>query len=457
MSRRRSSGWRVPPFVGLSVLGHVLLYLVLSSSGVGRGCMHAPGGGAELPPVASLGGSANATTPDELDLACLAEKLLAAGARAAWCLLPVVGDDRACMSDAAVTFAELRAACRIERPIEITMIEPEVLNPFAERPDPAKEQEELEQKLEEERKKQDQRDAPGQVVEIAPPAVELAPDDARYVSEYDSRVERETRGPTGKPVGTREPAPTPPQAKPNPEARPQPPSTAPPAPGSKGPGALAMRGRTGTGTGQGPEKRVPGGSPEGREVTEDGIGEKRGEGDVAGGEGPAEPRGGGDGNPLPRMEDLRPSQDTIARAVGGGSSDHLPDVDEGAETLLNTKRWRYASFFNRVKRAVAQNWHPDVAYSLRDPTGQIYGTKPRLTILKVVLRPDGTIRDLFVQKPCGVDFLDDEAVRAFREAQPFPNPPAGLVNPDSQLITFTFGFYFVIEERSSWKIFRYSN
>ena len=160
-------------------------------------------------------------------------------------------------------------------------------------------------------------------------------------------------------------------------------------------------------------------------------------------------REGQDGSPgspesLPQVGDLRPSDDVVAQAVGVGSSDYLKDVDEGADTLLNTKRWKYASFFNRVKRGVAQSWQPDQAYRLRDPTGQIYGLKNRFTVLKVSLQPDGTLRDVLVEKPCGVDFLDDEAVTAFREAQPFPNPPPGLVDQDSKLITFRFGFYFEI-------------
>ena len=53
-----------------------------------------------------------------------------------------------------------------------------------------------------------------------------------------------------------------------------------------------------------------------------------------------------------------------------------------------------------------------------------------------------------------VDFLDDEAVTAFRDAQPFPNPPPGLVDPDSKLITFRFGFYFEISGAPTFRVFR---
>ena len=98
-----------------------------------------------------------------------------------------------------------------------------------------------------------------------------------------------------------------------------------------------------------------------------------------------------------------------------------------------------------MKRSVAAAWHPEVTYSLRDPTGKIYGVKNRHTVLKVSLKPDGSVHKMVVEKPSGVDFLDEEALSAFEDAQPFPNPPLGLVDKDSNLITFRFGFYFEID------------
>ena len=44
-----------------------------------------------------------------------------------------------------------------------------------------------------------------------------------------------------------------------------------------------------------------------------------------------------------------------------------------------------------------------------------------------------------MEKSSGVEFLDDEAVAAFERAQPFPNPPPGLV--DHGEVHFTFGFF----------------
>ncbi len=52
---------------------------------------------------------------------------------------------------------------------------------------------------------------------------------------------------------------------------------------------------------------------------------------------------------------------------------------------------------------------------------------------------------------------NNEAVQAFRAAQPFPNPPPGLIDRNSQTITFRFGFFFEIGDGGGLKIFRYSN
>src|SRR5260221_106145 len=51
---------------------------------------------------------------------------------------------------------------------------------------------------------------------------------------------------------------------------------------------------------------------------------------------------------------LRPTPEMLARAIGkgAGSPDYLRDIDDGESTALNAKKFKYASFFNRVKRAV---------------------------------------------------------------------------------------------------------
>ena len=89
-----------------------------------------------------------------------------------------------------------------------------------------------------------------------------------------------------------------------------------------------------------------------------------------------------------------PSEEQLARAIGGGTQDALKDIDDGDETALNSKRWRFASFFNRVKRQVAEHWHPDEVYRQRDPTGAVYGRRNRYTELRVQLKPDGRLSNV---------------------------------------------------------------
>ena len=90
----------------------------------------------------------------------------------------------------------------------------------------------------------------------------------------------------------------------------------------------------------------------------------------------------------------------------------------------------------RPKQAVSSKWDPNGKLKQKDPTGKYYAD--RTTVLGVALRPDGTLADVYVVKPCGLDWLDVEAVAAFERAAPFSNPPPALV--ENGYIRFTFGF-----------------
>jgi TonB family protein len=165
------------------------------------------------------------------------------------------------------------------------------------------------------------------------------------------------------------------------------------------------------------------------------------------------PRGGGTPGGAPPM--LVPTDQQLARVVGGTTQDALKDVDDGEETALNSKKWRFASFFNRVKRQVAEHWHPEEAYRRRDPTGAVYGRQNRYTELRIQLKPDGRLANVALAQPSGLEFLDDEAIEAFKEAQPFPNPPRQLVE-SSGLINFRFGFLFDLNGPPQMRWFRYN-
>jgi TonB family protein len=152
-------------------------------------------------------------------------------------------------------------------------------------------------------------------------------------------------------------------------------------------------------------------------------------------------RDGAERRELPSLEALAPTLGTIARISGSPSSDFVEGVPEGEGTFLNAKEFKYATFFYRVRDSVGGVWLNRVnrEYRMRDPTGSIYGVRDRQTTLNIRLDLKGNIEEVRVQQSCGLDFLDALAVEAFRLAEPFPNPPAGIADADG-MIRFNFGF-----------------
>ena len=167
-----------------------------------------------------------------------------------------------------------------------------------------------------------------------------------------------------------------------------------------------------------------------------------------------QPSGGASGGA--RAEEWRallPSLGPEDLARKDGSIDHLDDLDQGDATFLNTREYRHAWFFNRVKRSVQRRWRAVEVHRRHDPRGRVYGVRDRLTVVEVVLTPEGVLDDISVNKDSGIAFLDEVALQAFRDAQPFPNPPAALRDGDGR-IRFKFGFHLEIDGRG-FRTYRY--
>ena len=126
-------------------------------------------------------------------------------------------------------------------------------------------------------------------------------------------------------------------------------------------------------------------------------------------------------------------------SVGHGTPEDVKGVAAGDETVLNTRAYKHSWFFNRVMGALYQHWRANEAHRAHDPSGKVYGIRDRRTIIAVVLDRSGRLVDVQVKVSSGAPHLDDEAVAAFRRAQPFPNPPSELRDPDGH-IRFPMGF-----------------
>jgi TonB family protein len=356
------------------------------------------------------------------------------------------------------------SAANDDRPMEIESLVDELRRPDEKTPEERKREEEL-------KKEEEDKNPHGQVVDLARPAIEQRPDNARFVSEYDVKVEHETRGAHGRDQLGGRAASVPPQGAPD-VSMPVPGTTGGPGtpagkPGKPGP--LAMR--------ELDKHRAP--PPrdrrEGPDAVEHGDAERAGSPPApardermrarapeSGEQGDAAPPGqqGARRGAMPGLPNGKPNlaatPDVLQHAIGkgAGSMDYLKDVDDGEATALNSKRWKHAPFFNRVKRSVANEWHPEAVYMIHDASGHVYGFKDRVTVLRVHLAPDGKLAAWQILQASGVDFLDDEAVNAFRKAAPFPNPPKELVESDGQ-IHFNFAFIFELSGRGSVKVFKY--
>jgi TonB family protein len=430
-------------------------------------------------------GLATAATDDPLlepplEPTCAGDAVLTAAARSTACLTPWAVDLETCLATARVAYDAERERCRTNpdpvnvqivsmTPEQIARIDPEPLLDLLDAAAQMKfEQQQQQQQVaqlvkEEQKRQQEMVKQQAQVVETAKPTTEVTPDQARFLAEYDTKVQKETvaRGSRDEKMVAKSQAESL-QAKPNardPSVK-EPPPDRPPGTNKEAPdvpGKLSMRSPGAIVPSQTPQEAKTRGRYMGWQgPLGDGLDAKRGDGSIDQQRREADESrgGGGAGGGAPAVPDLKPSEDVLERALGGGSVDHLDSIADGDETALNAKRWVYASFFNRLKRQVAQNWEPGDVWRRHDPNGSVYGFKSRVTQLRVSLDAKGKLmKTPTVVKACGVDVLDDEAIRAFQASAPFPNPPDGLAQ-DGQ-ITFEFSFHFEIgAPKTSWRILR---
>lgn len=265
-----------------------------------------------------------------------------------------------------------------------------------------------------------------QFVSAPLPEVEEVPDKARFLDRVSSKAERETvrKAAPGAPAETQHA----PKASSTKQAPPEQAST-------------PEKARDTTETRRGTDENLPEGGEQARMAMPD----------LPLRQAPAREGGGGEAAriPLPNF-----ANSPVVNPMGdNGSIDYLRDVDEGEKTLLNRKESRYWAFFDRVKVQIAEEWAPVSTYRKRDPYGNVYGVKDRYSQVRVTLNSDGTVRQLFMARPSGLDFFDDEAVRSIRAAAPFHNPPEGLKDEDG-LVHFTFGFYFEVTAGPTMRVFR---
>jgi TonB family protein len=298
----------------------------------------------------------------------------------------------------------------------------------------------------------------GQIVDVAPSKDNRAPDSSRFLSDRNNRVDKETRS---RFAGTQVWENTLPAPSSGAKAKP-----GAPAPGQEGQADRSVPGKEG--------KRETQGTGADRLSMPDQKAQERlalaprGQGDIGArgdqqripGTGsklevPGKPNEGEDGQRKSGTVDPRllPTAQSYERIQGGPAPDKLDGVEAGEGTFLNTREFKYATYMNRIKQAVAQAWDPRTPLFSRDPDGKLFAYKEWTTWLTVTLDGEGGVKKLEVSSPSGLVFLDQSAVEAFRKAQPFLNPPRGMADSNGE-IRFAFGFSLDISRSAGFHIQR---
>jgi TonB family protein len=281
----------------------------------------------------------------------------------------------------------------------------------------------------------------GEIVELPPDdAPAEAPDEARYLSDRDRRVERET---VSRHAGN----------YPNLLPTPQPGSPGRPAAGEGGRAERSERREAA-------EERANRAQRTEREEARDAVAMARTPQREAGEEGvprddeapsPPSPMPGAERKRGPEKPDLSLGPETMARLQGGPGMAGYNQAEEGDVTALNTRDGgEIARYYIRAGWKIEPDWVRRVrrAAQERDPQGELFFYKERSVVIGATLDRDGNLMEVTIVRSSNVDFFDGVAVASVRQAQPFPPPPSAMLFDGRARMAWTFTLY-PPESRSS--------
>lgn len=153
----------------------------------------------------------------------------------------------------------------------------------------------------------------------------------------------------------------------------------------------------------------------------------------------------GVGSKIKSLSDLVPKysvtpdgRQDLAKHTGDPSQtdDYLKDVEVGLQTALTTREFLYYSYYNRIKSKIRQYWEPNVREQVKIiyRTGRsLASSRDRVTQVLITLDAQGELKRIEVITQSGLQPIDEAAIKAFKQAAPFPNPPQGMVESDGYI------------------------
>lgn len=141
-----------------------------------------------------------------------------------------------------------------------------------------------------------------------------------------------------------------------------------------------------------------------------------------------------------------PSDQTQGQGGQDGRAQNIFDknITEGDQNILNTQESKYYSFYARIYETLAPLWQSKVrsaAMNARLAPGE-YQTRA-----EVILDADGNYVETRIIQSSGVRGVDDAIDQAWKRIPRFPNPPRDLIGPDG-LIHMGWTFSLSIDTNS---------
>ncbi len=145
---------------------------------------------------------------------------------------------------------------------------------------------------------------------------------------------------------------------------------------------------------------------------------------------------------LESIRKIKGTKDGLKSETGlAQSSDFLEEIPLGNVTKLNTQKFKYFGFYQRIREQLEQHWGKSLRAKVRGLLRK--GRRPasgakHLTSLHVTLNEKGKIIRVALKDSSGISEFDHAAVEAFNKAGPFPNPPRGMIQ--NGLVVVEWGF-----------------
>jgi len=154
------------------------------------------------------------------------------------------------------------------------------------------------------------------------------------------------------------------------------------------------------------------------------------------------------GLPMPkrRLDDNEASE-RQGRAGPTVDQNLLENLPEGAEAMLNTVESVYYTFYARIYDQIGPLWQSNVRNAI---SRKRYAEGSYLTQVDVTFDSEGNYQQTQILTSSGIPEFDHAVVAAWAKIPRFPNPPRSLIQPDGK-IHMGWSFHVLLDSRMQWQ------